>query len=150
MESDRYKSWELWLKTLTLIGVVIGAIWAYFTYTDTKQKEFYTTYWNTKLELFLETSKAASQVATATSVEDFNKARDKYWELFYGPLSLVEGDGVKKAMQVFSAHVPKEPLDSSAQLPMKSLEQPAYRLTIELKKELGQAWRDPFSELPKD
>jgi hypothetical protein len=34
-------------------------------------------------------------------------------------------------------------------LPVTSLQQPAYRLTIELKKELNEAWRKPFSELRK-
>jgi len=148
MKTDRFKTWELWLKTLTLIGLIIGAFWAFYTYTDTKEKEFYTQYWHTKLELFLETSGAASEMATTSSVDDFNKSRAKYWELYYGRLSLVEGEQVKGAMQAFSSNVPKEPIDPANDLPMKSLQQPAYRLTIALKKELGEAWRNPFSELP--
>ncbi|MBW2741287.1 MAG: hypothetical protein JRE64_21145 [Deltaproteobacteria bacterium] len=141
---DKYKTWELTLKTLALVGVLVGAIWGYFTYIDTKEKEFYTFYWNKKLELFLETSKATSQMATTESLDEFRQARSKYWELFFGRLSLVEGDPVKKAMQVFALLVPSE---SEPKLPRKELKQPAYILTIALKKELLRSWKEPFSEL---
>jgi hypothetical protein len=136
--------WELWLKTLAIIGGIAAAVWGYFTYTDTKEKEFYTEYWNQKFVLFQDTSKAAATLATTTSPEQFRKAREEYFELFFGRLSLVEGDRVKKAMERFAAEVPRG--DPPA-LPVNSLKQPAYQLTIELKKELSQAWKKPFSEL---
>ena len=143
---------------MTLAGVVGGGIWAFYTYNDTKmqelqlyadtkEKEFYTSFWNKKMDLFLRTTNAASEMATATSVEDFNKARGEYWEMFYGPLSLVEGPCVKRAMEVFSECVPKEPLTSPDQLPMHGLRQPSYRLAIRLKDELAGSWQHPFSEL---
>jgi hypothetical protein len=146
MESGRYAVWELTLKTLTLVGLVLGACWAFFTYMDTKEKEFYTTFWNKKLELFLEVSSAASTMATTTSAEEFNKARSKYLELFHGRLSLVEGQAVKDAMIAFSAFVLKRPLNES-DLPQTAMQQPAYQLTLALKEELGRAWQKPFEEL---
>ena len=145
-DADPYKKWEIALKTLTLLGAVVAAVWAYHTYTDTKEKEFYSTFWNTKLSLFLETSSAASTMATTESLDEFNKARTKYWELFYGRLSLVEGEGVKQAMMSFSSQVPTGLVEQRA-LPFKSMQQPAYRLTIALKEELGHAWQKPFGEL---
>ena len=146
MQSDAYKVLELALKGLTLIGAIIAAIWAYHTYTDTKEKEFYSVFWNMKLELFLETSAAASMMATTDSIDEFNKARIKYWELFYGRLSLVEGQAVKQAMETFSAQVPSGSVEQRS-LPLKSMQQPAYRLTLVLKDELGHAWQEPFGEL---
>ena len=141
---DKYRTWELSLKTLVLLGGVVAALWAFFTYTDTKEKEFYTFYWNKKLELFLETSEAASQMATTESMEEYRQARAKYWQLFFGQLSLVEGDPVKAAMQSFAPLIPSE---DAPQLPLKELQQPAYQLTIALKKELLRSWKEPFSEL---
>ena len=146
MEFDPYKTVELVLKGLTLIGAVVAAIWAYHTYTDTKEKEFYSVFWNKKLSLFLETSSAASTMATTESINEFNNARTKYWELFFGRLSLIEGDAVKKAMELFSSNIPTG-LVQENQLPLVSLQQPAYQLTIALKRELGIAWQDPFGEL---
>lgn len=156
---------ERWTKTLTLAGAVItlagavaGGLWSFYTYhdmkkqelklyTDTKEKEFYTSFWNKKMELFLRTTNAASEMATTTSLDAFNEARDEYWEMYYGPLSLVEGPCVKRAMVVFSQCVSKEPLTSSNQLPMHELQQPSYRLAVRLKDELASSWQSPFSEL---
>ena len=76
-------------------------IWAVFKYTDTKEKEFYTYYWNQKFELFFETRKVASQMSTTESLMEFDTARSTYFELFYGRLSLVKGDPVKPAMEKF-------------------------------------------------
>jgi len=146
MEIDPYKLWELVIKSLTMIGAIVAAVWAYHTYTDTKEKEFYSVFWNTKLTLFLETSSAASTMATTESLDEFNKARTKYWELFFGRLSLVEGEPVKQAMESFSVLVPTGPVEQKA-LPLKSMQQPAYRLTLALKEELGHAWQRPFGEL---
>jgi hypothetical protein len=103
---DKATRWDFWLKTLALLGGIIAAVSGYITYTDTKEKEFYTTYWNKKLEFFIETSKAASTMATTTDIDQFYSARADYWELFYGRLSLVEGDAVKKAMMEFAPLIP--------------------------------------------
>lgn len=156
---------ERWTKTLTVAGAVVtlagavaGGLWAFYTYNDTKtreldlyadtkKKEFYGSFWNKKMEFFLRTTNAASQMATTTSVDAFNKARDEYWEMFYGPLSLVEGPCVKRAMEVFSRCVPSEPVTAASQLPMRELQQPSYRLAVRLKEELASSWLNPFSEL---
>lgn len=146
METDAYRVSELAVKGVTLIGAIVAAVWGYHTYTDTKEKEFYSVFWNKKLELFLETSAAASTMATTASIEEFNNARIKYWELFYGRLSLVEGQAVKHAMETFSAQVPTGSV-AQGSLPLTSMQQPAYRLTLVLKQELGHAWEEPFGEL---
>jgi hypothetical protein len=138
-------TWGLWLKTATLLGGIFAAFWAYRTYNDTKKKEYYAVYWNKKLELFLAASQAASTMATTTSLVIFKSARENYWKLYYGPLSLVEGKDVKRAMQVFAKKVPN--FDPSA-LPLSSLQTPAYQLTIAMRNELGESWTKPFSELP--
>lgn len=146
MDCENYKIAELVLKGLTLIGAVFAAIWAYHTYTDTKEKEFYSVFWNKKLSLFLETSSAAATMATTESIDEFNNARTKYLELFFGRLSLIEGDAVKNAMESFSYNVPTGSVQKE-QLPLISLQKPAYELTIALKRELGIAWQNPFGEL---
>jgi hypothetical protein len=146
LRMDNADIWDLSLKTLTLLGVIIAAVWAYFTYKDTKEKEFYTQYWNKKLSLFLETSQAAATMATTNSLPDFQAARAKFWELFYGRLSLVEGRRVKAAMEEFASAVPKGDPNPNA-LPLEQLKGPAYVLSLNLNKELSDSWKKPFSEL---
>jgi hypothetical protein len=141
---DQIESFELILHALTLAGGLFVAFWAYYTYKDTKKREFYTEYWNKKFSLFLETSEAASRMATTQSLEEFKKVRAKFWELFYGRLSLVEGDRVKHAMEDFAGKIP---LGEPEELPLKALQDPAYVLTQELKTELSTSWKKPFSEL---
>lgn len=136
--------WDVWIKSLTLAGAIIAGWWTYQTYTETKEREFYTTYWNRKLELFLSTSQYASTLATTTDLDTFRTARANYLELFYGRLSLVEGESVKQAMMVF---IPLIPVGDPPSLPVKALEQPSYRLTLKLKQELADSWKKPFSEL---
>jgi len=152
--SESQSKLERWTKTLSLAGAVLtfagavaGGIWAIYTYDDAKKKEFYTAFWNKKMELFVRTANAASKMATTSSLVTFNNARAEYWEMFYGPLSLVEGSCVKRAMQVFSQCVPDKPLTSPDKLPLSYLQQPSYRLAIRLKDELARSWQSPFSEL---
>jgi hypothetical protein len=146
MSEDKYNTLDIALKALTFLGLIVGAVWAGYTYIDTKEKEFYTTFWNQKLTLFMQTSEAASTMATTDSVDEFKKAQAKFWQLFYGQLSLVEGSDVKEAMQSFAGNVPKDSQELP-KLPASAMQQPAYRLTLQLKEELGRAWRAPFGEL---
>ena len=118
---------EFVLRVLTLAMAAFAAIWGYFTYTDTKEKEFYTYYWNKKLSLFLETSAAASVMATTTSREEFEKARAKYWELYYGRLSLVEGVQVKNAMKSFAKEISRAAPFAAAWRRLSKLQQPLTR-----------------------
>ncbi len=137
-----YEKWELIIKAFSVFALIVAGVWAFHRYSDTKEKEYYSEFWNKKMELYLETSSWASIMATTSSVADFNEAREEYYQLFYGRLSLVEGNAVKKAMQDFSGNVPKGEVSI---LPIEGLDQKAYQLTISLKKELGESWRELIS-----
>jgi len=144
---DTDKKWELTLKALTLCGVVIAALWAVYTYQDTKARDYYSEFWNRKAEYFLEASNAAATLGTTNKVTEFNEARQTFWRLFYGEMSLVEGVCVKRAMQTFSRDVPASPIGSDENLPRNDLQQPSYKLAIMLRHELATGWEQPFSEL---
>lgn len=146
----KYSYLQLCLKALTLVGALLAAIWTVGVYFDSKEKEYYTEFWNTKMTLFQKTSKVVSIMTTTTNINKFNEARAAYWELFYGELSLVEGECVKQAMIKFSSCVPNTEIDESTNLPFRKMEQPAYVLSIQLKTELANAWEKPFSELSLD
>ena len=136
--------WELWLKTLALVGALVAAPWTIYVYSDTKEKEFYSDFWNKKMELYISVSEAASTLATTESQEEFTKARATFWGFYYGRLSVVEDDSVKKAMQEFSGHFPAA--GAPTKLPLEK-GQEAYTLAIALKKDLLLAWQHPFHEL---
>lgn len=136
--------WELWLKTLTLIGALVAALWSIYVYQDTREKEFYSSFWNKKMELYIGVSEAASTLATTDSPKAFAEAQAAYWGYFYGRLSVVEDETVKNAMQVFSSNVPETGIPPK--LPIGK-GQEAYALAIALKRNLLESWRHPFQEL---
>lgn len=136
--------WDVTLKSLALIGAVIGAIWTVHVYSDTKKKEFYSAFWNKKMELYIAVSEAASIVATTESKEEFVKNRAIFWGFFFGRLSVVEGESVKEAMQEFTAYFPRTGLPRK--LPLDAGQQ-AYALSIALQRDLLKSWEHPFGEL---
>ncbi len=136
--------WELWLKTLTFAGAIIAALWTIYVYTDTREKEFYSSFWNKKMELYIGVSEAASILATTESLEEFNSARATFWGYFYGRLSVVEDESVKEAMQRFAGHFPAQ--GKPPELPIYKGQQ-AYALAVALKKDLLRSWQQPFHEL---
>jgi hypothetical protein len=136
--------WELWLKTLTLCGILIAAGWTLYVYEDTKEKEFYSSFWNKKMELYIGVSEAASTLATTESPEEFIKARAVFWGYFYGRLSIVEDESVKKAMQSFAGTFPEKGQPTG--LPLNK-GQEAYQLAVALKGDLLRSWQRPFHEL---
>jgi hypothetical protein len=139
--------WELWLETITLCGVLIAAGWTLYVYSDTKKKEFYSSFWHKKMELYIGVSEAASTLATTDSPEEFNKARAVFWGYFYGVLSIVEDESVKAAMETFAGEFPEN--GAAANLPLNKGQQ-AYRLAVALKGDLLRSWQRPFHELNGD
>jgi hypothetical protein len=136
--------WELWLKTLTLCGALAAAVWALYVYSDTKRKEFYSSFWNRKMDLYIGVSESASTLATTESQEEFVKARAVFWGYFFGRLSIVEDESVKLAMEKFSATFPAEGIPEV--LPLDTGHE-AYELAIALKRDLLRSWKRPFGEL---
>jgi hypothetical protein len=136
--------WELWLKTATLCGALVAAMWTLYVYSDSKQKEFYSSFWNKKMELYVGVSEAASTLATTESADEFVKARAAFWGYYYGRLSIVEDETVKVAMQVFAKEFPAD--GKPNKLPLNKGQQ-AYRLAVALKLDLLRSWQKPFHEL---
>ncbi len=146
MDELRFKKLELVLKITGLISLISAGIWAFHTYSDTKEKEFYSKFWNKKMELYLETSSWASVMANATSEAEFEKARKDYYQLFYGQLSIVEGKSVKAALEKFTGFIPNRKVKK---FPIEKLDNGAYELTLALKQDLGRSWKEPFHELDR-
>ena len=135
--------WELTLKTLALVGGAIAGVFAYFKYSDTKTKEFYTSYWNTKAALYRDITEVAGTLATTPSKEKFEELKARYWALAFGPMTLVESKGIEKKIAAFGDLVDKH---SVQDLPAYPLEPDANDLACAFKDDLIKSWRTPFSE----
>jgi hypothetical protein len=106
MKDESYKRWDIILKVV----VILGAAWTAWTYFDKKETEFHKTFWDAQLKLYLEATDAASKIANLPKKDKVRvDAIEKFSQLFYGPLHVVEdNENVSDAMQRFEACVKKK------------------------------------------
>jgi len=132
---------EIIVKGLGLLGAGVVFAIGLWQYQDSKQKEFYAQFWNRRLDLYVQASQAASNIAVSSSLETAADFRRAFWALYYGPMSVVEDLDVKGAMQEFGRALSAVERDAGDP---KSLQQPAYRLATVLRDSLGRSWNQPF------
>ncbi len=91
-----------------------------------------------QLELSFEASQTVAILATTTSPETWEKARERFWQLYYGPLAIIEDVAVKKTMIQCRAFVPETGLPAS--LPLTLLQQPSLDLSHDIRRLLLKTW----------
>ena len=118
MNDQRYSGWDIRIKMLTFVGLILGGIWAIESYRLTSEKEFRHPFWDKQLALYFEANDAASRyVALSLSDSMLREAsseqgeankqqreanKEKFWNLYYGQLAVVEDDEtVCNAMVMF-------------------------------------------------
>jgi hypothetical protein len=92
-----------------------------------------------QLDLCLEATNVAAVLATTTNKAESEKKQARFWELFWGPLAVVENDAVSAAMMVFGAQL-DELVRANAPLPFDSLQEQSIELAEEVRKLILVAW----------
>ncbi|MBY3109534.1 hypothetical protein HFO68_34285 [Rhizobium laguerreae] len=100
-----------------------------------------------QLELGFETSEVAARLASETDATKWEAARQRFWQLYWGPLSIVEDPSVEAEMVNLGGLVPKAPSPSS-DLPMTSLQGPSYRLAHAIRQLTLTQWEIDLPALP--
>src|ERR1700686_1520426 len=122
MNDHEYKQWDLRIKIATLVAAAIGGVWALCSYRLTTEKEFRRPLWDKQLSLYFDASVAAGKIATLpASSKDRESSISDFWNLYFGPLVVVEDDeNVCKAMVDFGNCLPvpgrSYPEDSSCEV----------------------------------
>jgi hypothetical protein len=86
---------------LTLIPLLLTAISIFFgatQYAWTQQQEFRKRYWDAQYTLYTDAAASAAAIANAAKLEDVEKERRRFWQLYWGPLSAIEHPEVEAAM----------------------------------------------------
>ena len=138
---SEYETYDILIKAVGALVVLIGVPLGLVKYFDTKRKEFYARFWDKRLEYYLRASKAASSIAVSRSDDNSDAARRDFWQLFFGEMSVVEDESVKEAMQSFGGDLE---LAKAGGKPYSALEQPAYRLSLACRESLRSSWNRPF------
>jgi hypothetical protein len=107
------------LKIIGVVVTLVGFFWGIWTYSDTKRRELAredraaaqlaetrrieatTTFLEQQLKLYMEASKTAATLATSQDETEKQKARNRFWALYWGELTLVESKEVEVAMEKF-------------------------------------------------
>lgn len=97
-------------KTLKWIGAIValgGLALGVVNYlatvrrdAETRNLEARKQYLTRQLDLYTDATRAAAKLATAPpDSAEYRKARTRFWELYWGELSMVENQGVETAMK---------------------------------------------------
>jgi hypothetical protein len=91
---------------LTYIPLLLTALSIFFgatQYARTQQQEFRKRYWEAQFTLYTDAAASAAAIATARNLEDVDKERKRFWQLYWGPLSAIEHPEVESAMARYGA-----------------------------------------------
>ena len=98
-------------SSIKIIGAFIalgGFIWGMFTYFDARERESETRrieatkpFLERQLQLYTEATQIAATLATVTTDSIEAKTMQRFWELYWGELALVESANVEYAMKNF-------------------------------------------------
>jgi len=105
MNEAQHRFWDIALKAVTALALVGGGIWALYEHFDTEKQKINATFWNKRMELYLQTSEVAAHIAGANSPDEATNEFSAFWKLYYGPMSVIEDDAVKNEMQRFAGLV---------------------------------------------
>jgi hypothetical protein len=115
MEEAASRFWSALFAAATTIALIGGGIYSVVQYFNARNKDRLTYEFQVKVAQFearkpfysklldfcSEASAAAATIATSKDPRKKRDAVDDFWRLYWGPLGIVEPEGVSKAMVAF-------------------------------------------------
>ena len=92
---------------LTLLIAVSGVVIGLWQYETSAEREFKKTFWEKQLNLYMDLTGSTGTLVGVigdkdpVAIQEYQKARIKFWELYYGELSVIADDDVDKKMVEF-------------------------------------------------
>ena len=110
-----------------------------------KEQEFRRPFWEKQLQLYFDASEAASTLATSTEEPKRRLAEQKFWQLYWGPLAVVEDAGLKLEddpdAKVEAAMVEfGNCLDRTESCDQDKMRNRSLRLAHTLRESIGKSW----------
>jgi hypothetical protein len=136
-------NWSLIVPwVLTIVTAAIG----FWQFTEQQRQANRQPFLEKQLDLSFQAVDAAGRLASETDPVEWEKARVKFWQLYWGPLSVVEDRAVESAMVAFGRLVPAHAL-LPPELPLTSLGEPSYRLAHTVRDLVLTSWQVDLSPL---
>lgn len=141
--------WEILVTALIGAGTIGVGIWQF--HVDSRMRaqiarlEARKPFLEQQMKLCFDASEAASTLATTTDVGDWDKAKSRFWLLYWGPLSIVERPlaqstigPVEAGMKVFGDQL--KPLQANPSLPVSVLERPSINIAHACRDLILDSW----------
>ena len=150
--------WQVLVSALIGAATIGAGIWEFhedsLRRTNNAQFEARKPFLVKQMELCFQASEAASTLASSTNIENWRRAKETFWMLYWGPLSVVEKplsgtqEGpVEEQMVVFGKKL--KPLQNSPTLPLKSLEQESLNLAHKCRELIFDSWNIQRTNSPE-
>ena len=149
MPDSRQKLWDTRLKLLGVLAVLGSAWWAVFVYDRNAERELRKPLWDRQLALYFEASEVTSKIATLSDNDEKRKAVQRFWQLYYGPLRVVEDNqNVGDAMKSFGRCL-AEPGESSPRQTCDVLDllDRSLQLADYCRRSIGETWNSKLGGL---
>lgn len=95
--------WSAPLQHLSTLALIAGGIFALWRYYDTTARQFQRPLWDQQVSLYFETTRTTAKLASLDPGPEWQAAANEFWVMYFGPLSIVENQGVEQAMVDFSS-----------------------------------------------
>lgn len=95
--------WTAPLQHISTLALIAGGIFALWRYYDTTARQFQRPLWEQQVNLYFETTRVTARLASLEPGPEWQAAAHEFWVMYFGPLSIVENQGVEQAMVDFSA-----------------------------------------------
>jgi hypothetical protein len=99
--TSKKESTEIILKWIGTLVAVAGLLWGITSFlitsriqAETRQLEARKPFLDRQLTLYTEATQNASILATSVDPDAIEKARQRFWELYWGELAMVENGGI--------------------------------------------------------
>ena len=89
------------LKLLSAVLAAAAFLWGVIQYNATRRAEFRRHFWDKQFALYQEAAGSAAEIAMAPHIDSVAAARQRFWVLYWGKLSMVEHPEVERAMVEF-------------------------------------------------
>jgi hypothetical protein len=150
LADSKQKLWDIRLKIVAVIGVIVAAWWAVLSYNTTAERELRKGFWDKQIGLYFDAAEAASTIAILPPDDPGRQtAVTRFWQLYFGPLRVVEDDeNVGNAMVAFGLCL-TEPGNSKpmSKCDQAELEQEALRLAVSCRRSIAANWNRKLAGL---
>ncbi|MCX6173382.1 MAG: hypothetical protein NTZ27_01330 [Ignavibacteriales bacterium] len=100
MEEGKYRRWDVIVKVVGGLGILITFFWGTFIYYETKDHDFKKDFFSNQIKIYIESSEVASKISLATNLKasEIVNARQRFWELYYGSFNIITDSTVNSSM----------------------------------------------------